>query len=310
MFASRRALGWIAAGMSAVITSFWAFWGIIENFHEGWYDYTLTGNIGLMLIQYLSPMLLFLILAAVAHAFPRIGGIAHIVVGVAVVTLVVNTPAARFFILTPMVLLGAFYYSSDPIPRRWMILLNIFLPLVVLLVFGARPAYTVIGRFDDGFRGERSVEGNGVLLSWAPAGPGWAEHGVTWIEARDRCRRLRKDGTGLSDSILDLWRLPTVDEAVRSLTRNGRNAGGIWNPQLRKATYALTPDKETPLWNPHSMIVYWWTSTETDSVHAYRIAYNGQIHPMMKRMAMGSMGFRAVRSSSRPPVEAQVKSIR
>jgi len=33
----RQIAGWIAVGLSAAITCFWAFWGIIENFHEGWY---------------------------------------------------------------------------------------------------------------------------------------------------------------------------------------------------------------------------------------------------------------------------------
>jgi hypothetical protein len=33
----RQIAGWIAVSLSIVITCFWAFWGIIENFHEGWY---------------------------------------------------------------------------------------------------------------------------------------------------------------------------------------------------------------------------------------------------------------------------------
>jgi len=28
--------GWIAVGFSTIITRVWAFWGIIENFYEGW----------------------------------------------------------------------------------------------------------------------------------------------------------------------------------------------------------------------------------------------------------------------------------
>jgi hypothetical protein len=31
----RRALGWMAVERPTGITCFWAFWGIIENFHEG-----------------------------------------------------------------------------------------------------------------------------------------------------------------------------------------------------------------------------------------------------------------------------------
>ena len=52
--------GWIAVGISIVITCFWAFWGIIENFHEGWYYESWLSNVGLMFLQYLSPMLIFM----------------------------------------------------------------------------------------------------------------------------------------------------------------------------------------------------------------------------------------------------------
>jgi hypothetical protein len=31
----RRGLGWVAVGLSSAIAALWAFWGILENFHEG-----------------------------------------------------------------------------------------------------------------------------------------------------------------------------------------------------------------------------------------------------------------------------------
>ena len=34
-FGKRQIVGWIAVGLSTAVTCFWAFWGIIENFHEG-----------------------------------------------------------------------------------------------------------------------------------------------------------------------------------------------------------------------------------------------------------------------------------
>jgi hypothetical protein len=52
--------GWIAVGISTTITCFWAFWAIIENFHEGWYYESWLSNVGLMFVQYLSPMLIFM----------------------------------------------------------------------------------------------------------------------------------------------------------------------------------------------------------------------------------------------------------
>jgi len=58
----RQIAGWIAVCLSTVITCFWAFWGIIENFHEGWNDESMLSNVGLMIVQYLTPMLISQIL--------------------------------------------------------------------------------------------------------------------------------------------------------------------------------------------------------------------------------------------------------
>jgi hypothetical protein len=66
-----------------------------------------------------------------------------------------------------------------------------------------------------------------------------------------------------------VWRLPTVDEAVRSMARHGRNSGGVWDAETGKAAYNMIPDKESPLWNVHSQVIYWWTATEIDAERAY-----------------------------------------
>ncbi len=58
--------GWIAFGLSLIIASAWAFRGAIENFHEGWYFDSFLINVGLMLIQYASPMLIFVLLTLLA----------------------------------------------------------------------------------------------------------------------------------------------------------------------------------------------------------------------------------------------------
>ena len=41
----RQVAGWIAVGFSTFITSIWAFWGIIENHHEGWYYESWLSNV-------------------------------------------------------------------------------------------------------------------------------------------------------------------------------------------------------------------------------------------------------------------------
>ena len=72
-WAVRRLLGWLAVALSTSIASVWAFWGIIENFHEGWFHESLLLNVGLMFVQYLSPVIIFVTLTLLAIAFPRVG---------------------------------------------------------------------------------------------------------------------------------------------------------------------------------------------------------------------------------------------
>jgi hypothetical protein len=86
-----------------------------------------------------------------------------------------------------------------------------------------------------------------------------------------------------------------VKEVVQSLTRHGMNAGGEWDEETHQASYRSRPDKESPLWNPDSQIIYWWTATDPDTEHVYRVAYNGYVLVIPKKMSMGSCAFRAVR---------------
>ena len=115
----RQIAGWIAVGFSAIITCFWAFWGIIENFHEGWYYVSLLSNIGLMFIQYLSPMLLFMGVTLISIFWPRIGGSLHAIFALlAAWFFQAITNAAFFLLITPLIGLGALYWFGRPQQRR------------------------------------------------------------------------------------------------------------------------------------------------------------------------------------------------
>ena len=108
--------GWLAVALSTVIASFWSFWGIIENFHEGWFHASLPMNIGLMFIQYLSPMIIFVSLTLLAIAFPRVGGIVHALIGILLALLLFdwNDKVAMQLIILPMLLLGTLYWFGRP----------------------------------------------------------------------------------------------------------------------------------------------------------------------------------------------------
>jgi hypothetical protein len=289
--------GWCAVGLSTVLCCFWAFWGILENFHEGWFARSLWQNLALMLAQYLMPMLLFLAAALIAIRWPRVGGGLHIVCAVALAWFFRRgSPLVIYpFIVGPLVLMGLLYMFGSPQPQRRAVALVVGLPLVTLLVCGAEPAYRVAGRLDDGDRSARQVVGNGVDLIWAPEGPGWPRKGVTWWEAVRRCRYLSEDGRSLAATPQNVWRLPTVEEAVRSMQRHGQSCGGVWDPTRRQTVYRREPDKESPLWDVYSPVIYWWTATEVNEHDAYIIVFDGKVWPRPKRANWGYLAFRAVK---------------
>ena len=170
------------------------------------------------------------------------------------------------------------------------------LPFLTLIVAGIGPVLRVSQRIDDGFLQARLVQGNDVDLIWAPAGPGWPSEGVTWHEAQQICQHLGENGLTLAPALQHIWRLPSVEEAVRSMARHGKNSAGVWDPETPIASYKTTPDKESPLWNPHSQVIYWWTATEIDEERAYIIVYDGKVWPRSKNISPAYLGFRCVKN--------------
>ncbi len=294
----RQIIGWIAVALSTLITCIWAFWGIIENFHEGWYYPSLWSNLGLMLLQYLSPMLLFMGVALVSIRWPRQGGALHVLLALfAAWFFKAFSNAATFLVILPLVGIGALYGFGRPPPRGRAVALAVGLPVLTLIFFGIEPALRVSRRLNDGNLQTRVVRGNGVDLTWAPGGPGWPREGTNWHRAQLTCQYLSADGLTAAPSAQHIWRLPTVDEAVRSMARHGQNSGGVWDAQTATASYQTTPDKESPLWNVHSQVIYWWTAIEVDAERAYIVVYDGRVWPRAKDFGPAYLGFRCVRTT-------------
>jgi hypothetical protein len=292
----RKVVGWLAVGLTTAITCFWAFWGIVENFHEGWYYESFLSNVGLLFVQYLSPMLIFMGIAVISILWPRLGALLHVAAALlAVWFFQAFSNSATFLLILPLIGLGALYWFGRPEPRKLAISLAIGLPLLTLALSGIGPVLRVSQRIDDGNRLARSVQGNGVKLTWAPDGFGWPRSGSGWFEAQRVCQYLEEDGLTLAPVPQNIWRLPTVNEAVRSMARHGQNSDGVWDADIAKATYKTTPDKESPLWNVHSQVIYWWTATEEDEEHAYIIVYDGKVWPRGKSFGPAYLGFRCVR---------------
>lgn len=306
---ARSALGWIAVGISALLACFWAFWGINENFHEGWYDPSLLRNLLLMLVQYLSPMLIVLLLSLLALRWPRLAFAAFAACALAVGWFLHRSPAAVAMIVLPLLLLSALYHFGRPQPRRWAWRLLVGLPLITLVACGVDPAWRATHRFDDGNYGMRTVVGNGVTLVWAPEGPGWPPAGASWYDAERTCASLAEDAQSLSSQQLRVWRLPTTDEAVRSLVFHGNNAGGAWDPALRQARYRVDPEKDSPLWKVHSPVIYWWTAAHAGTPLADYVTYNGFVQTVSKRLRTGDLSFRCVRAPTASTPESLAPAV-
>lgn len=88
-----------------------------------------------------------------------------------------------------------------------------------------------------------------------------------------------------------------MDEAVRSMMLHGENAGGICEPDEEEAVYQKKPDKESPLWDISSKVIYYWTSDTSakDPEDAYIIVYHGGVFDKRKSNRQDYQSFRAVR---------------
>ena len=84
--------------------------------------------------------------------------------------------------------------------------------------------------------------------------PGW------WADAIDVTVDPSRSTT-LLDTPQNIWRMPTVDELVRSLPHHGENAGCTWQGEYRVQVECTTrPDKESPLWATDLAPIYYWAA--------------------------------------------------
>ena len=172
--------GYLAIGVLIALTTFWTYWGLGEAFHEGWWGAWYNP------LPYLAPAAALLVLTIVGIRWPRRGGWAIIIAGggIFVWWLVMSdltaTNVLRAFLLGGLAsLVGVLFLrearrqqrlKSDgwtPPRQKWyrrnlQYLLAIGLPLVVTIAVSIHWAPILLSRVDDGDRGTRLIEGNGV----------------------------------------------------------------------------------------------------------------------------------------------------
>lgn len=347
-----RLPGYVGTALCVLVTTLWTSWGVVEMFHEGWYR-------PFEWLFFLLPAGVCLVLTLVALTWPRLGGWLLMAVGgvfyagqlwraAARYRLTLNMVLSWFPVSGLLLLVGLLFLLEGRRKRsvvasadsRWWrrnlrYLIAIGVPFLLGIGLSIEPAIRVSSRVDDGYRGERLIEGNGVVLTWAPTGPGWVtgtaapawneialygvtpvgfagkEHGhggqcnkdtdvgcptATDMQRYNVCRYLSEDGTRLMDAPQGFWRMPTTDELVRSLVRHGQNARCTWDGEPGRAQCKILPDKETPLWDPKAPVIYYWSADEHDAALAYKVAYNGRVDVLHKFSGLGSCGYRCVRS--------------
>lgn len=295
----KRIIGWIGVAITVIFSSFWAYWGAFENFHEGWYSTSIWENIFMYIFQYMLFTIIFVFLALNILKWKKIGLILHILLGIFCAWFFSGSKFSviGLLIVIPFLALGLIYYFGDPHPKKLAYKLIILIPLIITLAISIPQGIKVLNRVNDGDFGTRIIEGNNVTLAWAPRGPGWPDKGVSWDEAQNICKYLSEDGMTIMKTEQNIWRLPTVDEAVGSMMLHGENSKGQWNINDEKATYERSPDKESPLWDVHSKIIYYWTGDTSmkNKERAYIIVYNGGVYDRRKGDHYGYLSFRAVK---------------
>ncbi len=299
----RNIIGWSAVTVTLLFSGFWAYWGAAENFHEGWYYRSLTKNLLLFLFQYLSVPVLFVVPAVFSLTWKTAGLFLHLAAGV---FFSLFFSGAKFrtvglLLALPAVISGFLYYFGKPEPIIWAYITVAGIPVLIIAAVSVPGLLKISRRTGVNDDGAQTVPGNGVTLIWAPKGPGRPGRGTTWDEARRVCRYLSADGSSLAPEEQNIWRLPSADEAVRSMAIHGENAGGVWDAPRNKAFYKRTPDKEPPLWDRYSPVIYYWTADtdERDGRKAKVIVYHGGVYPKMKNSGQDSLSFRAVRDVPR-----------
>lgn len=324
----RKLPGYIATGLVILATAFWTYWGMGEMYYEGW------GMAFPHPMRYLIPAATCLALTLAALTWPRLGGWLLIAIGGVFTAwwwrlaaargwlnwrwILGTFPVSSLIIITGVLFLleGNYRWGRDggwSPPKTWFrrhlrYVLAVGIPWVVAVAVSAYYAPLILTRVDDGDRGARLIEGNGVTLVWAPQGPGWnwkqpwggypswdalALYGVPPVGLGDKpgyenrhatqedmektglCRYLSQDGTTLMAEPQNIWRMPTTDEIVRSLVRGGENAGCTWDGESDHASCERQPNKDTPLWAPDEEPIYYWSADEYDEEEAWYVPYTG-----------------------------------
>ena len=119
----KKVLGWVAVGVSAIFANLWSYWGIIENFHEGWYFNGFWNNVLMMFGQYLLMPIGFMLLALLSIKWNKLGSFCHLLLAVGAMYLFGGRGAGLLFVAIPFIGLAVLYWFGSFEKKRLAYLL-------------------------------------------------------------------------------------------------------------------------------------------------------------------------------------------
>jgi hypothetical protein len=170
-------------------TLLWAYWGVGEVFHEGWYaPYA-------HIVFYFIPFLSLLGITILCIYLPLIGGILIILVGLLFLVLTVIKSEQQYVSLLPsfwmvsaVVIIPGLLFISDYILKgrrgyyeykktlfknRWKLTIALILSFILIIGVGTPLLIRNLGRLPLDSCDEVTIKGNGITLTLAGEGPGW-----------------------------------------------------------------------------------------------------------------------------------------
>ncbi len=261
--------GTLAYLLLLLATTAAAYWGTAEFFHEGWF-----APYGKYLIFYLLPMLLLMALTLFSLSFPRLGGIVIVLLGIGFTLWRYSRLKALHLPVAPSLWIMGFVLSlpglllwwkdlrqrkegatraGNASGRRWKARLVLILPLLVMIGVGIPLLIRNLQRVPLEHFGEVTVEGNGITLTFAPAGLGWLYSNRHPIEFRGKAY------SGLSWNEIALFGKPPIGF-------EGKRYGSDYNGTPASIYYATRED-----FDRYNMFRYIDSSGTvlTDSLHDY-----------------------------------------
>jgi hypothetical protein len=187
--------GYIAIGMLILSTTLWTFWSVGEMYYEGWWG-KWTNR-----LPYLVPACVCWIFTFISLTWPRLGGWIIIIVGggftiwrwlrQAQLGLLTLKWAFGFFPISGLLILigllflfdGHYRHKRNLIEstpskhwahRNLRYIIAYTPPLITTIAVTALFVPFLCSRYNDGNRDARLIQGKGISLIWAPAGPGWS----------------------------------------------------------------------------------------------------------------------------------------